>query len=367
MSATAGTGRAKPIVLTPLVLALLAIFILAFLVFRFFFIDFAVAASLALFLSPLQKRLTARFGNRPTLAAALLVLLVIGLILVPIVISATLLGRQAVVFFEWVRPQLTPDALQRLINDQVIVRYPVLASWLRLDENTLPQVISNALSQLTQGANSMIQTIVARLTSALFDLVLFVMLLFFTLRDGRRLRDELARISPLSSAHESEILAHIAKTVKGVLLAMIVVPIAQGLMAFLGFLAFDVPSPFLWSVFVVLAALIPLLGSPLGWVPAVIYLFLKGATWQWVGMLIFGVLGISAIDNLIKPLVLKDTAQIHPMLGFLSIVGGLLAFGATGFLIGPVVLSLVLSAVRIYHAEILRPHATGETAPPPGE
>ena len=103
-----------------------------------------------------------------------------------------------------------------------------------------------------------------------------------------------------------------------------------------------------------LAALIPVLGSPLGWVPAVIYLFLEGAGWRWVAMLLYGIFAISAIDNVIKPMLLREAARIHPMLGFLSILGGALAFGPMGFLIGPVILSLVLSAVTIYRSDILR-------------
>jgi predicted PurR-regulated permease PerM len=108
-------------------------------------------------------------------------------------------------------------------------------------------------------------------------------------------------------------------------------------------------------VAVVLAAMVPLLGAPLAWVPAVVYLFYTGApTWQWTLMFAYGLLLISGIDNVVKPLLLRESAHIHPLLGFLSIVGGLLAFGVFGFLVGPVILSLLLSALRIYRLDILR-------------
>jgi predicted PurR-regulated permease PerM len=115
-----------------------------------------------------------------------------------------------------------------------------------------------------------------------------------------------------------------------------------------------------WGVAVTFAALVPILGSHLGWVPACVYLFLYASTWQWVGMLLFGIVVISGIDNVIKPLLLQGSADIHPLLGFLSILGGILAFGVFGLLVGPVILSLVLSAVRIYRLDVLR-------APPPPE
>jgi len=193
-------------------------------------------------------------------------------------------------------------------------------------------------------------------------------MLFFLLRDGPRLRDEIRGVSPLSERQESLILDHLARTVKGVLQAMVVVPLAQGVLALGGFLLFGVPVPLLWSLMVVLAALIPLVGSPLGWVPACLYLFWNGETWQWVGMTLYGVLLISTIDNFAKPILLRDTAQIHPLLGFLSILGGVFAFGPLGFLVGPVILSLVLSALRIYRLDILRqppapPMVLGDSAP----
>jgi predicted PurR-regulated permease PerM len=132
-----------------------------------------------------------------------------------------------------------------------------------------------------------------------------------------------------------------------------VVPIAQGVVALLGFSIFGLPAPFLWSAMVVFAALIPLLGSPLAWVPAGLYLFSISQP-RGIGLLIYGVLVISMIDNVLKPLILKGAAQVHMLLGFLAILGGLYAFGFKGLVVGPVVLSLVMSAFRIYRHDILR-------------
>jgi predicted PurR-regulated permease PerM len=146
---------------------------------------------------------------------------------------------------------------------------------------------------------------------------------------------------------------------------MVVVPVAQGILAALGFWLFGVPSPFVWGVMVVFAALVPILGSPLGWVPAAVYLYLNGPFWPAVGLALYGTVVISGADNVIKPLLLKGTAQIHPMLGFLSILGGVLSFGPAGLLIGPVVLSLVLSALRIYRLDVLRAPAVPATADVP--
>ena len=163
---------------------------------------------------------------------------------------------------------------------------------------------------------------------------------------------------------EALIFDHLGKTVKGALQSVVVVPLAQGTIAVPGFLIFGVPQPVTWGVAVGLASMVPLLGAPLGWVPAVVWLLYTGApTWQWVGMLVYGALVISGIDNVVKPLLLRGTAQIHPLLGFLSILGGVLAFGAFGFLVGPVILSLVLSGMRLYRLDLFRADVPASLGP----
>ena len=341
-------------------MTLLAIAYLAFVVFRPFFLIFTVSASVALLLAPMHRRLSIRCGSRPSVAAGLLATLVTLVILVPVVAVAGIVGSEAATFFEWARPHLQPRALKDILTEIVANRVPWLGEWMRADQQGLSQLLSSALASLAQGLNFLVQTTASGLTTAVFQLGLFVLMLFFLLRDGATLRLWLREISPLSEVQERAMLDHLRRTVKGVLLAMLVVPLAQGIVAWPGFALFGVPAPLLWSVFVVLAALIPILGSPLGWVPAVIYLFLTGAGWRWVAMLLYGIFAISTIDNLIKPLLLREAARIHPLLGFLAILGGALAFGPMGFLIGPVILSLVISAVTIYRSDILRPARTPE-------
>lgn len=341
-------------VFTPLLVALAVILILAFQVFRPFLITFAVSASVALLLAPVHRRLTTAFGKRPTLAAGVIVLVTTLLILVPVVTSLHLLARQALVFFDWIGPRLQPAELERLWDETLAARLPILRDWMERGESRLAPVVSGALGQVAGTANSLLQGVLAGFTRALFDLLLFLLMLFFLLRDGARLRSELRPISPFSEAQEHQIFDHLGKTVKGALQSIIVVPLAQGVMAGLGFALLGVPSPVVWGTAVILAAMVPILGSPLGWVPAVVYLFVTAETWQWVAMLIYGVVVISGIDNVIKPMLLRGSAQIHPLLGFLSILGGVLVYGVAGFLVGPVILSLVLSAIRIYRMDVLR-------------
>lgn len=352
--------RRRRDLLTPLLLALALILLLAFWVFKPFILVFAVASCVALLLGPVQKRLSAGLAGRRTLAASILVLVTTVVILVPVLTSLFLLARQTALFLDWVRiqPLLGPEEMQRFW-DELPRRYPGLKSWIGFLQAQIAPVVAGGISQLAGGANGLLQNVLGRVTSAAIDLGLFLLMLFFLLRDGSRLKSELRPISPFSENQERQIFEHLDRTIKGALQAVVVVPVVQGILAGFGFLLFGVPSPFVWGTAVILAATVPLLGSPLAWMPACVYLALKGMTGPALGLLVYCTVVVSGSDNVIKPLLLRGSARIHPLLGFLSIIGGVLAFGVFGFLIGPVVLSLVLSAIRIYRLDVLRVASSG--------
>jgi predicted PurR-regulated permease PerM len=358
--------RRRRDLLIPLLVALGVILLLAFWVFRPFLLVFAVATCVALLLGPAQRRLAAALGGRSTLSAALLVLVTAVAVLLPVLSSLFLLTRQFALFLDWIRaqPVLGPQELERFW-EQLPQRYPGLRQWIEWLQAQLMPAISGGLAELAGGANVLLQNVLGRVTLAAADLGLFLLMLFFLLRDGGRLKAELRPISPFSEEQEHQIFDHLERTIIGALQSVVVVPLIQGILAGIGFMLFGVPSPFVWGTAVILAATVPLVGSPLAWMPACVYLLLQGRTGPALGLLAYSTVVVSGSDNLIKPLILRGSARIHPLLGFLSIVGGVLAFGVFGFLIGPVVLSLVLSAIRIYRLDVLRVAVGGSAAVAP--
>jgi predicted PurR-regulated permease PerM len=336
-----------------LLAGLLLVLALVVLVFRHFLLNLALSASLALVLAPLRKRLTPLLGGRAGLASGVIVLIVMLLILVPLLSSVAVLGSQALQFYQWVAPRLEPDRFAVLWKERVLPSLPWLEEWQRLHEDALSSLVSGALSRLASGVNGLIQGLVAGLTSAAFELFLFLLMLFFLLRDGRLLVEEVRRVSPLSHAQEQQLFERVASTTRASLLAMIFVPLVQSLLAALGFWALGVPSALLWGGATLLAAFVPLVGTPLVWIPIAVYLFLAGRSGAALGLVAYGVLVISGIDNILKPKLLQGGASIHPLLGFLAILGGIQSLGPAGLILGPVVLSVGLAALRIWELDVL--------------
>jgi len=343
MSDTAA-GRSIDLVGLPLLACLLAIAVLGLVVFGPFLLTFAVAASAALLLAPLQRRLARALGGRPALAASALVLGSGVLLLLLLVTYGALLRAQAAAFLESADRFREAGALERWWSKTLPALFPRVPA--------LPW--TDVVSGLAAVGSHLLREGAVRLGDTLVHLALFFMMLFFLLRDGPSLGMELRGVSPFSRAQEEDMLRHLQATVRAGMLALVLVPVAEAVTAVIGFLIFGLPAPVLWGAMVGFAGLIPIMGTPLAWIPAGLYLLFTGPAWRGIGLLLYGLGVIGMVGHVVKPLILKGGARIHPLLGFLAILGGMFAFGPAGLIVGPVILSLTMSAVRIYRFDILR-------------
>jgi predicted PurR-regulated permease PerM len=360
-------GKRPSALLFTALLCLTAVLLLSVLVFRYFLVALTVSASVAILLDPLNRRLITILRGRRSLAALVLVLLTLLVILLPLLGGVAMIGNQAVYLLGQLQPRLTQEALTDFWINTLPTRFPWIADFrtrMNLDNKRIADLLSPVLTHLAAATTRFFQQGVGLLAQAFFQLVLFLFMLFYLLRDGRQLGKTLSDISPLSEEQENEVYEHLSATVKGVWQSMMLVPLAQGVLAMIGFAIFGLPSALFWGTMLIFSSLIPGIGSTLIWLPAGIYLFVTGTKAQGIGLILYGVFVISAIDNVLKPIILRGSARIHPLLGFLAILGGVLTFGFVGFLLGPVILSLLLSTVRIYRLNLLMPRPP--EPPPPG-
>jgi len=334
---------------------LLAVFVLALAVCWYVLLTFTVSLAVAFMLSGPHRRLTAHLRGRKGLAAAALLVACVLILLLPVIAYGGLFADQATSLVAWLEPRLAPEAMDVFWNETVPARYPTATKWVqRLSGGGSVRAGVELSGALRSYLGTFAQTAFVESVSMLMDLTLVLMFVFFLLRDGDQLAGAVRGVSPLTRGQETELLYHMNQTVKAVFLSMVLVPVAQGAVALPGFWALGLPAPVLWSALVILAALIPIVGSPLVWVPAGVYLIATGATGRGLGILVYGALIIATVDNVVKPLILREAAGVHTMLGFVFVLGGFYAFGPKGLIAGPIVLSLVISAYRIYRYDVLR-------------
>jgi predicted PurR-regulated permease PerM len=322
-------------------------------VFWRFLVDIGLATAMALMLHPVHERVTRALRGHRSLSALLITLGVNAAILIPVVALLLVAAREGRACYAWLTAQLSSQGLETFWS----VTLPGHFGWLSGMQQTdgrAAQFLTELLSRLASAVNGLLQSAVVNLSSAMFDIALLLLMLFFFLRDGSQFHAVLRRISPLSRDQFDSVTESLSSTMQGALAALLVAPLVQGVLATLLYWALGVPNALLWGALTTLVAFIPAAGTALVWVPICIYLWVQGELWQSLTLAAFGALVVSSVDNVLRPILLKGSARIHPLWSLLAILGGVFSFGALGLLVGPLVLSLGLSALRIYELEVLR-------------
>jgi len=177
-------------------------------------------------------------------------------------------------------------------------------------------------------------------TGQIITTLLAFYLLFFFLRDRAVALQTLARLSPFSNLETGKIIVRVRDTIHAIIFGTLAVAALQGVLGGFMFWMLGFNSPVLWGLIMGLLSIVPVLGSFVVWIPATIYLLIEG---RWIEALILGLWGgvvIASIDNLVRPLLIGDSMRLHTVPAFIAMLGGLQLFGASGIVLGPIVMAL---------------------------
>jgi predicted PurR-regulated permease PerM len=172
-------------------------------------------------------------------------------------------------------------------------------------------------------------------------------LLFFFLRDREPMLAAIRGLLPLSQAEASQVFRQVDDTIYAILYGTLAVCVVQGALGALAFWWLGLHAPLLWGSAMAVMAIVPMVGTAIVWGPAALYLLLQGSPDKALLLAAWGFLVIGLIDNVLKPAIVKDRMHVHVVPAFVAILGGLAAFGATGAIIGPVILAVALALIDI--------------------
>jgi predicted PurR-regulated permease PerM len=305
---------------------------------------------LSVMFMPVYQRLVAWLPRWRNVASGATVLLVAILVVVPsTMVAATLV-----------------DEVSGLVNRLQSGELDVQGALLQL-RSSLPEWADNLLNRfattaITDGkewlSTALIQTgqyIAGHVVSvgqvtATFLINVFIMmyLLFYILRDGGTLLAYVQRAIPLPPDQQQVLLSTFAATVRGTLRGVLVVAVVQGVLGGLIFWVLGLATPLLWGTVMAVLSLLPVFGTGLIWAPAGIYLLLTGSVSKGVILLLFGALVISAVDNLLRPFLVGEDIKLPSYIVLVSSLGAIAVFGVNGFVIGPLLAALFLTAWEMY-------------------
>jgi predicted PurR-regulated permease PerM len=172
--------------------------------------------------------------------------------------------------------------------------------------------------------------------------------LFYFLRDGEKFMDMMAKVMPMDAEKQQFLFRQFIVAARSTLKATLIIGGIQGAIGSVVFLIGGVKGAFVWGALMIFMSIIPVVGNAIIWVPAGVIMLLMGNIWQGIMILAAGVFVISAVDNLIRPVLVGRDVEMHPLLIFLSTLGGIALFGFSGFVIGPVVTALLIAVWEMH-------------------
>lgn len=289
---------------------------------------------------PLHKRILRLCKGKKALSAFLSIVLVFFLLIIPVLLLVMLVTVQVqklltqapsdIISGLFVSVQIWVTKLEDMMNVQF--------HFLDFVKESL-QTVGNYLAQYSP--NMVMET-----ANFFFHFFIMMMILFYFFMDGERFLEIIIRLTPVKDKYERHLATEMKTTIYGVFYSSFFSALLQAVAASLGYYIAGIEAYLVWGCVTFFVAFIPVVGTALVLAPLIISLFLQGNTGHAIFLSLYSILIIGSIDNIIKPLLIKG--DMHPLVLFLSVFGGMTMFGPIGLLLGPIIMSMLTATIKIY-------------------
>lgn len=317
------------------------------------------AAVLAAAFSPLYERLTRAMRGHRQLSAILLTAGFTLLILVPVLLTLASAIADVVAASQRVAERIGSEGLEGLLaHVPEALRRRLLE--VELDSEALQARVaswSGRLVALTGSALKATSDAVLSLTMLLIALVVFLV-------EGRRILAWLDDVVPLQHGQTAEIFREFRKIATSVIVGNFGTSAVQSLVALVGFLIAGAPSVLVLTLLTFVMSFVPAVGGAGTCLLVAGGLALAGSPWRALFLAVWAIAVVGVVDNVVKPVLVKRGVELHGALVFFAILSGIAAFGASGLLLGPLIITFGLTLVRIYRRDFKGRDARGNLEPP---
>jgi predicted PurR-regulated permease PerM len=314
-----------------------------------------LAAVLVISFYPVYKRLLKAFKGMARLASLVSCVLVVLVIIAPIAAFVIMLTNEAVDTYE-----VISDKVESGVFDKYLV-WEDGGFFYDLKEHIDPFVdvesldIKDTIIGAAQGLSSFLfeQTtnILKGISGIALNFVIMLFAMYYFFKDGKELVKKAGHISPLPAMHEGELFRKMDSMVKAIVFGVFFTAIVQGFLGGVGFAIAGISSPVFWGSAMAFLSLVPMVGTALIWIPAVVVLAILGFYWEAVFVMAWGIFVVGTVDNFLRPYLIGGKAKTYPLITFFVILGGIFTMGLKGIIVGPLVLMVVMSLLHIYEAE----------------
>lgn len=315
------------------------------------------STTMAVLVYPAYRWLLPRLKHKQA-AALLLTIVVFFLVLLPAIGLALLLLDQIRGGLAW----LASGADQLFAPAGAITRvFDTIVEYIGIDRTSLGTALSSQTENLVGMLAQRTIGIFTGLGGWLLQAGVALFTLYYLLCDGEQLVAHLKWLIPLDGGLSDELFAKAHEVTNATIYGSVAVAIVQGGLGGLTFWALGLPTPAVWGTLMGVLSLLPVVGAFVVWLPAAILLLIGGQIGKGIILLAIGALIISTIDNVLRAWLVGERAQLHPLIVFFSVLGGLVAFGAVGVFVGPVLFVVSLTVIELARRS-LEPLTASSTA-----
>lgn len=197
------------------------------------------------------------------------------------------------------------------------------------------------------------QQLVEAIGSFAVNVVVLLFVLYFLLVGGCRMEAYVREMLPFNRSEGGDVLREIHRIVRSNAIVIPLLAVGQGLVAWVGYVIFGVHGTLLWGVLTGFATVIPVVGTAFVWVPLALYMGLAGQWGQAVGLLLYGVLVVTQVDNILRMVLQKKLDNTHPLVTIFGVIIGLSLFGFIGLIFGPLLLAMLVFCVDLFKRKYL--------------
>lgn len=322
-------------------------FFLTFGIFRPFIIFMVVGVLVAVLALPIDKLWEKILPNR---IAAFGTLFTIFIILTGPIVG---LGFALYGDVEQVVEAIEDGTVEEMLHEVLDFVYPGQNETER--NETISNLWEDVRPRVEDALRTFISSAVGFVGSFFIALTVILFVTYYVLTDGSKLTGFLRRAAPLPPKQVDFLLHEGHNGLKAVFYGQILTSLIQGALGGVGFLIAGVPGAIIWAAVMAILSLLPVVGAFIVWVPAALFLFIQGDMWQAIFLTAWGFIVVSQVDNFIRPKLIGDRADIHPLFVLIGVLGGVAAYGFVGLFLGPLLVGITVSILRVWESDYLDP------------
>ncbi|MFH1387693.1 MAG: AI-2E family transporter [Patescibacteria group bacterium] len=327
-------------------LLVILIFVITFLLLRPFLITIISAVLLTYIFYPAYRRLKKIFKSK-NVSSFVTCLLIVLLFLVPLGLIVSSLAKDTISAYGEVSNFLSTTK----IDLDAVSGY--------LHEKFGFQInLSSAITGVFDFFIEHLRNFLVTLPQKILNIFILFFLMYYLFKEGETLTERIKKFIPFKKIYKEKLIKEVGDVTHAVVYGYVITALAQATVGTLGLFIFGVKGALVWGLIMFFLSMLPYIGPPFVWVPASLILLINGITshspnliGRGIGLFIYGILIISSIDNIIRPKVIGSRANVSPAIILLGVVGGMTLFGVIGIILGPLILSIFFTTLKIYEEE----------------